>query len=113
MWQDTIETKTLKLNHLEAKVYCRKLRLASRYDWRVPTYYELSQLLDYSKSDPSIKNGIKNISSTNYRSSSQDVNDKNRYWYIDFKNGYTDTISKMKKQNIRCIRDISNEKGNY
>ena len=113
MWQDQLENKTLKLNRLEFKVYCRRLELADRKDWRVPTYNELNLLVDYNTTDPASLKKIKYINSSKYWSSTSSVLEKKKNWFIDFRYGTSDILSDLEKLNIRCVRNMSSEKGTY
>jgi hypothetical protein len=113
MWQDDNNTVTLKFNSLESRIYCRKLRIASRKDWRVPKYSELATLIDYTKHNPANINGIQNIKPDKYWSVTKDTTDKLKYWYVDFKYGQTATTAKSNRFYLRCVRDISKQKGKY
>jgi len=113
MWQDDKNVVEKELNILESKIYCRKLRLANRKDWRVPKYNELLSIIDYNNMNSAIVNESKFNLSKRYWSISFNVNDKNRYLYVDFKDGETGLDKKSNRYNIRCVRSISKEKGNY
>lgn len=113
MWQDTDKNLKLKLNRLEFKVYCRNLELANRKDWRVPTYKELNTLVDYNKIDPANLDKIEFVDSLKYWSSTPDVLEKNKNWFIDFTDGSSDTANDLERLNVRCVRDISSIKGSY
>jgi len=113
MWQDsTINTK-LKLNSLEFKRYCKKLDFANRKDWRVPQLSELMTLVDYTKTNSAALDKIKNINSSKYWTSSLSALEEYKYWFVDFQYGETGISSKLKKYNIRCVRDISQIEGEY
>ena len=113
MWQDQMENRTLKLNRLEFKVYCRKMELANRKDWRVPTYKELSSLVNYDAINPASSSKIKYINPAKYWSSSSSVFEKKHNWFVDFKDGSSDIQSDLNRLNIRCVREISSAKGRY
>lgn len=112
MWQDNDATLE-KMNILEARIYCRKLELASRDDWRLPTYKELLYLVDYSKYDSVALDGLSTFSSQKYFSNSVNSKDKKTYWYVDFMDGTTGILPKQERHNIRCVREISNKRGKY
>ena len=112
MWQDMRINQEKKMNIAFAKVYCRDLVLANRKDWRVPTYYELLELIDYSRS-PSSNDGLNYVIDEPYWSISQDITKKDQYWMIDFKTGITDTQNELEKYPIRCVRTLSKKRGEY
>lgn len=117
MWQDTSKNTTLMLNQLESKRYCKALNLAKRKDWRVPTYLELLDLVDYSKSNPAIIQKVKYIASSNYWSDTQKLYKKKQkqktYWYVDYSLGESGFANEMDKKYVRCVRKLSNKKDNY
>jgi len=117
MWQDITENKTLKLNQLKAKRYCKNLVLAKRKDWRVPSYKELLGLVDYTKIDSASISLIKNISGTSYWSDTQKHLKKKQklrtYWFVEFLEGSSGFSNEMEMKNIRCVREISTKKDDY
>lgn len=113
MWQDDKDTKTLKLNSLELKFYCRNLDLAHRRDWRVPTYEEMITLIDFSQSNPASKNIVTKIEPSKYGTSSVSVLEKDKNWFVDFKYGTSDIDSDLVQHHIRCVRDLSTKEGDY
>ncbi|MBL0707905.1 MAG: DUF1566 domain-containing protein [Sulfurimonas sp.] len=104
IWQDNEKAKSTKLNWEDAKGYCRDLSLGGKSDWRLPNYYELLSLLDYNKHSPAVIDGIKNIASSYYWSSSADVSDSSSAWIVNFNSGYTSNYSKSGKYYVRCVR---------
>ncbi len=113
MWEDQQTTASKDLNILESKIYCRQLKLAKKYDWRVPRYDELLTLTDYSKSDSANIDKISYMKSKKYWSISQNINDKNQYWYVDFKDGKSDKAFKDNRNKIRCVRNISEKTSDF
>jgi hypothetical protein len=113
MWQDNEDVVNLTFNSLESRIYCRKLRLASRKDWRVPEFSELVKLVDYSTSGPANLEIINYINPNRYWSVTKDTNDKLKFWYVDFLYGQTGTTQKSNRYNLRCVRDISKKAGDY
>ena len=117
MWQDTPKNTTVMLNQLEFKRYCKGLNLAKRKDWRVPTYKELLELVDYSKANPATKEQVKHIAPSEYWSNTQKhLGKKQReknYWYVDFSLGESNFGNEMEKRYIRCVRELSLKKDNY
>lgn len=117
MWQDTLKNSTLYLNQLEAKIYCKNLKLAKRKDWRLPTYKELLKLVDYSNFNPAAIKKIKFIKPSTYWSDTQKVFKKQTklksYWFVDFTSGKSDFGNEMEKRYVRCVRELSSKKDNY
>ncbi|MEA2017279.1 MAG: DUF1566 domain-containing protein [Campylobacterota bacterium] len=112
MWEDQ-QIISKDMNILESKIYCRKLKLANKNDWRVPRYDELLSIANYSKSNRVSLDKIKYIDSDKYWSISQKNDDKNKYWYVDFKNGASSFEFKNNRNSIRCVRDISKNKDDF
>ena len=113
MWEDQLQKKPQNLNLLESKIYCRKLKLANKNNWRIPKYNELLTLIDYNKSNPVNIDKISYIKSQKYWTLSQNINNKNQYWYINFKDGNSSFEPKSKRKNLRCVRDISKKFDNF
>ena len=113
MWQDNEEVQSLKFNTLESSIYCRKLRLASRKDWRVPTFSELLSLVDYDTFDPAYVENIEFVTANRYWSVTKNATNKQKFWYVDFRYGTTGTELKSNKYNLRCVRKISKKQGDY
>ncbi len=113
MWQDNTDNISKQLNMLESRIYCKKLVLANRKDWRTPTYDELLSLIDYKKNNPASLDKIEYIIPNKYWSGSKSITTKNNYWYVDFKDGTASFALDMEKFNIRCVREISKKDGEY
>lgn len=117
MWQDTNINTTSKRKYLEAKKYCKYLVLAKRKDWRLPTYKELLEIVDYSKADPAIQNGFKYVNSLPYWSSTEKKEGKKSlkksYWYVDFSIGSSDFTNELELNHFRCVRELSDKKDDY
>jgi len=113
MWQDNLITISKQFNILEYKIYCRDLILANRKDWRVPSYDELLNLIDYQKHNPATSQKIKYVIPNKYWSGSKSLMAEDNNWYVDFKDGTTNFTSDMQRYNIRCVREISKKAGEY
>ena len=107
MWQDSIDTKTLRKNRKDAKQYCRRLVFGGYDDWYLPRIKELRSLIDETKFNPSIRAGFKNIEPSHYWSSSPNLSDTMNALNIDFKGGQTYNNTRRGKAHVRCVR------GNY
>ena len=105
MWQDNIDSKTIKKNRKDAKQYCRRLVFAGYDDWYLPNIKELKSIVDKNRYSPAIKAGFKNVETYHYWSSSPNlsaniINVSN----IDFKNGQTYKTNRKGKCHVRCVR---------
>jgi hypothetical protein len=109
MWQDDADAATVQKDFDGAQQYCQDLDLGGKCDWRLPNIYELSTLLDNTKSKaPCIINGFQNIISESYWSSTTTysldyTHNKNAYiiWPGD---GRIDSLYKLDTYFIRCVR---------
>jgi hypothetical protein len=118
MWQDMEENKTIYLNQLRAKRYCGRLLLASRKDWRIPTYQELLTLIDYNKADPAAIDAISYLNGKTYWSGSINKhvakkNGKANWYHVDFSTGVGGYSNGMEKRSVRCVRELSTKKDDY
>jgi len=107
MWQDNIDSKTIRKNRKDAKQYCRSLVFAGYDDWYLPRIKELKSIVDEKRFDPAIKVGFKNVVSDHYWSSSPNLSDIMNVLNIDFKSGKTYNNTRIGKCYVRCVR------GNY
>ena len=107
MWQDNIDSKTIRKNRKDAKQYCRSLVFAGYDDWYLPRIKELKSIVDEKRFDPAIRVGFKNVVSDHYWSSSPNLSDIMNVLNIDFKSGKTYNNTRIGKCYVRCVR------GNY
>jgi len=107
MWQDNIDTKTIRKNRKDAKQYCRRLVFAGYDDWYLPRLKELKSIVDETKFNPAIKKGFKNIVAGHYWTSSPNLSDIVIAINVDFKSGQTYNNTRKGKAYVRCVR------GNY
>lgn len=104
VWQDNSEAKTYQKDWNGAKAYCESLTLDGYEDWRLPNIYELSTLLDNTKSkEPYVLDGIKYINSFYYWSSSN-AEDTSRGRLVGFSYGDEGTYGKTNYSAVRCVR---------
>jgi hypothetical protein len=105
MWQDDNDVQTIKKDYNGAKAYCENLTLGGFSDWRLPNIYELTTLLDNTKSSqPRVLDGIANIVSVYYWSSTTYASDSRLAWGVVFYDGYDDWLDKTLSYNVRCVR---------
>ena len=109
LWQDDESIKDLKLSALGSLRYCRSLKLATKRDWRLPSYSELLTITNYFRYDPAKIDGIEHIRSNKYWTETPDASDVSANWYVDFKYGQTGTDLREIKSNVRCVRDMEKE----
>ncbi|MFT5659861.1 MAG: hypothetical protein ACI9TV_000494 [Sulfurimonas sp.] len=107
IWQDdaTSATKTWKVS-LD---YCENLALGGYDDWRLPNIEELSSLIDYTVSVPTIDSLFINTVSAGYWSSTTDVGDTYKAWQVNFYEGIRQSWlgtgnGKTYSLNVRCVR---------
>lgn len=112
MWQDMPVNQTKQMSVAKLKVYCRGLGLANRKDWRAPTYYELLELIDYSRVPSGVK-GLQYVAKNPYWSTSKDITKRGYFWVVDFQEGLTDTQNSLDSYSIRCVRTLSTKRGEY
>jgi len=104
MWQDNIDTKSIRKNRKDAKQYCRRLVFGGYDDWYLPRVKELNSIVDKTKYDPAIRDGFKNVVSSHYWSSSPNLSDIVIAINVDFKSGESYNNTRRGKAYIRCVR---------
>ena len=105
MWQDNIDTKTIKKNRKDAKQYCRSLVFGGYDDWYLPRKKQLQSIVDKKKRNPAIREGFRNVQTYHYWTSSPNIS-RNviNVFNIDFKNGQTYHTNKEGKCHVRFVR---------
>ena len=105
MWQDNIDTKTIKKNRKDAKQYCRSLVFAGYKDWYLPKIKQLKSIVDRSNHNPAIYKEFKNVQSYHYWSASPNLSaNLINVLNIDFKNGQKYSTNRRGKCYVRCVR---------
>lgn len=102
-WQQAEVTNAL--SWADALLYARSLTLAGQADWRVPNVKELQSLSDQAMSGPSVNtNYFPATQPLRYWSSTTEVNDPNRAWWVDFQLGIVSYDEKTTNLLVRCVR---------
>ncbi len=108
-WQDNKEAKTTIKTFDEAKIYCKNLTLGDIDGWRLPTYKELLNIVNYKREKPSIFDEFQNCAQDDYWSSTKLARNSKKTWYIYFREARSNSqyITKFfaYKKHIRCIND--------
>jgi len=108
MWQDDINTKTIRKNRKDAKQYCRSLVFGGFDDWYLPRVKELKSIVDTKKYNPAIKDGFVNVISGHYWTSSPNLSDIDNVINVDFKSGHSYHSNRKGKAYVRCSRGKHN-----
>jgi sugar lactone lactonase YvrE len=88
-----------------ALTYAENLTLAGHTDWRLPNLKELQSLNDAALRGPSINtNYFPAAQPERYWSSTTEINDTNRAWFVDFQLGIVSYVSKLTNLLVRCVR---------
>ncbi len=105
LWQDNADSKELQINYYKAQDYCSKLVVGSQKDFRLPTLKELHTLVDYKRFKPAILEGFTSVANEVYWSSTPFVDDADKMWAINFRDGKTDIIAKSYDRRVRCVKN--------
>lgn len=102
-WADNVASKSLTTTYENAEEYCRNLVIGTHENFRLPSLYELSSLVDYRRYKPAILQGFENVDNAVYWSTTPFADDADRTWAVNFENGKTDIISKSYDRHLRCV----------
>jgi len=106
VWQDNLDAKELAINYYEAQDYCSNLVVGTQKNFRIPSLKELHTLVDYTRYKPAMVEGFTSISNEVYWTSTPYVNDEDKIWAINFKDGRSDIIGKSYDRRVRCVKSI-------
>jgi hypothetical protein len=84
--------------------YCEDLDLWWWEDWRLPTYKELTTIVDLTRTSPSIDETFFSAASNRYWSSSPYANITSRAWGVNFNYGDSNRNTKTSGSYVRCVR---------
>ncbi|MCP4698054.1 MAG: DUF1566 domain-containing protein, partial [Gammaproteobacteria bacterium] len=105
MWQQENDSISRSLSN--ATTYCQNLALAGYSDWRLPSIYELAGLPDYSRYNPAVdSSSFLNVKEW-YWSGDGNAAYPNNAWFVDFKHGHINHLTKSELNYIRCVRGAS------
>jgi formylglycine-generating enzyme required for sulfatase activity len=94
----------------DALTYSETLTLAGRSDWRLPNSKELQSLNDELRKNPSLDTSyFKNISVSNYWTSSTLIGQPTRAWYVNFAYGLITYDLKTQPFNVLCVRGVPSQ----
>ena len=106
IWEYTEHVKEVKVNHMQARAYCKNLTLGGYDDQRVPTLKELMTIIDYNRYKPAILKEFRYVDEdTLYWSSTPFARAADEYWGVSFKDGGTDNAGEVYDRYVRCVRN--------
>lgn len=114
MWQDDkTRSQDIGYSYEQAVEYCKNLSLSGYSNWRLPSYYELMDIIDYYRYEPSIVNIFQNVYINSYYWSLNPIKTNyNKKWTVGYRNGKT-TWWNIKNDDgsdryllVRCVKDI-------
>ncbi|CAA6803529.1 MAG: Unknown protein [uncultured Sulfurovum sp.] len=89
-----------------ATAYCENLVLNAQSDWRLPTSYELENIIKYGAATSAIEttNAFSNTAADAYWTSTSSINELDQGWYVHFNYGAVNTAHKDNALYVRCVR---------
>jgi hypothetical protein len=113
MWQDNNDPDSYKLSLLEAKNYCKSLKLGGFNDWRAPTIKELITIEDITKTNPAIVSGFVNINpgkEKKFRSVTVDRGLSDLTYVLNISSGTVNSERNNIEYSVKCVRDMEDKK---
>jgi len=105
IWQDTKETKTLKMNFNQAIDYCKLLEVDGIKSWELPGFVELFSIIDTRAYNPSISKQFQNIVPKDYWILKKFGNgSSNEAFVVNFVNGAFNRQSMDNLSYVRCYK---------
>lgn len=106
IWEDTEHVEDVKVTHIQARAYCKRLTIGGFNDWRLPTLQELMSIIDYRRYDPAILRDFRYIDKdTLYWTSTRFARADDEFWGVNFKDGGTDNAGEIYDRYVRCVRN--------
>jgi len=105
IWQDDVEVTEYLETFITAEVYCDTIVLQGFDDWRVPSIYELLQIVDVNEKN-AINKKFQFVKPNFYSTSTSFQDDDSFLWGVDFKTGKITRDKKTNSNFIRCVRDV-------
>ena len=102
MWQDDTSSDFKDWNY--ASSYCSGLSLGGYTNWRLPSRNELSELIDFSKTNPAIDSKFVNTISDYYWTDTNSTTNSLNKFVIFMDSGRSHTNSKAFNGYIKCVR---------
>ena len=102
MWQ---KTDGGEMTWEDAQTYAANLSLGDYEDWRLPNIKELRSINNESMFNPSVDaSSFPNIKSELYWSSTTEVNQTQKAWFVNFEDGLVSHEEKSQSLNVLCVR---------
>ncbi len=103
VWQR--ENSNTQRNWSDAVTYCDDMVLGGDSDWRLPTRRELSRIVDFGQSSPSVNALVfPNTDSADYWTTTTYVSGVWDAWAVDFTYGEASDVRKQLPNYVRCVR---------
>jgi hypothetical protein len=103
MWQR--QDDSITRTWFEAKNYCDSLNLGGYADWLLPSKRELTGIVNYGQTYPSIdRSSFPNTKSSYYWTSTTMTCYYGDPWSVDFASGYYNYLSPSTRAYTRCVR---------
>ena len=108
MWKDDIKATTIKTSWNNAKYYCQNLVFSTYNDWYLPSISDFEKIIDYSniKSNNAMQKEFKNVKSSYYWSSTEDIANNMNAWIMYVNDGESSQSEKSNKLYVRCVRFV-------
>ena len=105
MWQDNADCRYKTMTWHDAKRYCMDLELGGYDDWWLPGESQLSTLIDPAR--PRGRRIIKELNHfapDGYWSATTYAWNAPFAWVVDFQDGYSRSVEKLRLYHVRCFR---------
>lgn len=103
-WQDDADVNGTLYTQSEANSYCASLVLDNFDDWRLPTFQELSSLVDYSDPISGLNRAFENVANGYFWTDTPCPVCKEKSFAVAEKNGGYYSMDNSSEFHARCIR---------